>query len=88
MKITRTLAIAVGIAALTACNQSPQEQAADNIEENAEATADNLEDAADATSNAVVEENLEDQANATREAGEEAADATRTGADADGNSAN
>ena len=88
MKITTTLAVAVGLAALAACNQSPTEQAADNIEANAEMNADNLEDAADATENEALESNLENAADATREAGEENADATRTGADADGNSAN
>ena len=47
MKITTTLAIAAGLTALSACNSSPQEQKADNIEANAEMTADNLEEAAD-----------------------------------------
>ena len=88
MKITRTLAVAAGIAALAACNQSPQEQAADNIEANAEMTADNLEEAADNAPTEATEDALENQADAIREAGEENADATRTGADADGNSAN
>ena len=71
-KISTAIAVAFGAAALAACNQSPQEQAADNIEANAEIVADNLEDAADA-----VEAN-----------GEAAADSVRDGADADGNSAN
>src|SRR5688572_23596342 len=88
MKITTTLAVAAGLAALAACNQSPQEQTADNIEANAEMTADNLEEMADETANDATEENLENAADATREAGEENADATREGADADGNSAN
>jgi outer membrane biosynthesis protein TonB len=88
MKITRTLSVAVGLAALAACNQSPQEQVADNIEANAEMTADNLEEAADNAPTEATEDALENQADATREAGEENADATRTGADADGNSAN
>ena len=42
MKITSAIAVAFGVAALAACSQSPQEQAADNIEANAEMTADNL----------------------------------------------
>jgi len=88
MKITTTFAVAVGLASLAACNQSPQEQVADNIEANAEMTADNLEMMADNTGNEALEANLENAADATREAGEENADATRTGADADGNSAN
>ncbi len=43
MKTTTVLAIALGIGALSACNQSPNEQAADNIEANAENTADIME---------------------------------------------
>jgi hypothetical protein len=88
MKLSHTFAVAVAIGALAACNQSPREQAADNIEANAEMQADNLEEVADNASNEAVEDNLENQADATREAGEQNADATRDGADADGNSAN
>lgn len=88
MKLTTTLAIALGATALTACNQSPREEAADNIEANAEMTADNLEEAADDANSEAAEDTLENQADATREAGEEAADANRSGMDADGNSAN
>jgi hypothetical protein len=87
-KISTAIAVAFGAAALAACNQSPQEQAADNIEANAEIVADNLEDAADATSNEAVEDNLENAADAVEANGEAAADAVRDGADADGNSAN
>ena len=87
-KISTAIAVAFGAAALAACNQSPQEQAADNIEANAEIVADNLEDAADAASNEVVEDNLEDAADAVEANGDAAADAVRDGADADGNSAN
>jgi hypothetical protein len=87
-KISTAVAVALGAAALAACNQSPQEQAADNIEANAEVVADNLEDAADTTGNETVEDNLENAADAVEANGEAAADATRDGADADGNSAN
>ncbi len=69
MKITTTLAVAVGLAGLAACNQSPREDAADNIEANAEMTADNLEEVADETANEGAEDALENQADATREAG-------------------
>jgi len=85
---TTLLALAIGIGSLAACNQSPQEQKADNIEANAENTADNLEEAADNSTTEAGEASLENQADATRKAGEEKADATRNGADADGNSAN
>lgn len=88
MKLTHTFAIAIAVGALAACNQSPKEQAADNIEANAEMQADNLEEVAGDVNNETVEDNLQNQADATREAGENAADATRDGADADGNSVN
>ena len=83
MKLTTTLAIALGATALTACNQSATEQAADNIEANAENTADIIEENGD-----VLEANADNTADAVREAGEENADAVREGADADGNAAN
>ena len=38
MRLTTTLAVAAGLAALSACNQSPAENTADNIEANAEMT--------------------------------------------------
>lgn len=86
-KISTAFAVALGAAALAACNQSPQEQAADNIEANAENVADvieeNTENAAD-----VVEANGENAADAVRAEGENTADAVREGTDADGNSAN
>ena len=76
MKTTTVLAIALGLGSLAACNKSPQEQTADNIEANAENVADNIE------------ANAENTADAVRNAGETKADAVRNGADADGNSAN
>jgi len=87
MKITTTIAVAIGLAALTACKQSPQENTADNIEANAENTADVIEaNAANVTAN--IEANAENTAAAVRNAGETKADAVRNSADADGNSAN
>lgn len=88
MKLATTLAIALGATALTACNQSAQEQAADNIEANAENTADIIEENADAIPGVTTDANADAAADAVREAGEENADAVRSGADADGNSAN
>jgi hypothetical protein len=86
-KISTAFAVALGVAALAACNQSPQEQAADNIEANTENTAgvieSNTENAADA-----VEANGQNAAEEVRAEGENAADAVRNGSDADGNSAN
>jgi hypothetical protein len=88
MKLTTTLAIALGVTALTACNNSAKEQAADNIEANAEMTADAIEENADDMPGVTASDNADANADAVREAGEENADAVRDGADADGNSAN
>ena len=86
MKIITTLATAAGLAALAACNSSPQENAADNIEANAENTADMIEaNGANVAEN--VEANAQNTADQVRAEGENAADATRNGADADGTSA-
>ena len=70
MKLITSLSVAVGLAALAACNQSPQEQKADNIEANAEMTADNLEEMADNATTEATENSLENQADATRAAGD------------------
>jgi len=86
-KISTAFAVALGVAALAACNQSPQEQAADNIEANAENVADTIEANADNATD-VMEANADNAADAVRAEGENTADAVRNGADADGNSAN
>lgn len=78
MKITTTLAVAVGLAALAGCNQSPKEQAADNIEANADAAAANIEANADAAADNMVA-NADNAADATAAAGDNAADAVRNG---------
>jgi outer membrane PBP1 activator LpoA protein len=76
MKLTSTLAIALALGALTACNKSPNEQAADNIEANADNTADmmeaNVDNAAD-----MMQANTENAADAVRNAGDNTADAVR-----------
>lgn len=87
MRMTTALALAAGVAALAACNNSPREQTADNIEANAEAAADNIEDMADNASTDPAEDALENRADATREAGQNAATDLRTN-DADTNLAN
>lgn len=43
MKTTTALVVAAGLAALAACNQSPQENAAENIEANADNVSENIE---------------------------------------------
>jgi hypothetical protein len=86
MKIIMTIATAAGLAALAACNSSPQENKADNIEANAENTADMIEsNASNAAEN--TEANAQNAADTVRAEGEKKADAVRNSADADGNSA-
>ncbi|MFL6752800.1 MAG: hypothetical protein ACJ8FL_06225 [Sphingomicrobium sp.] len=79
MKIRTVLAIAVGLGSLAACNKSPQEQAADNIEANADNTADMIEDN---TSNAadMVEANGQNAADEVRAAGDNQAAAATNNA--------
>jgi hypothetical protein len=86
-KISTAMAVAFGVAALAACNQSPKEEAADNIEANAENVADTIEANADNATD-VMEANAQNTADEVRAEGENAADAVREGTDADGNSAN
>ena len=86
-KISTAIAVAAGVFALSACNQSPQEQAADNIEANAENTADIIEfEHRERRGHGRSER--QNAAEDVRAAGENAADEVRDGADADGNSAN
>jgi hypothetical protein len=87
-KISTAFAVALGAAALAACNQSPQEQAADNIEANAENTADAIEANADDVPGVTMNDTADNAADAVRAEGEQKADEVRNGADADGNSAN
>jgi hypothetical protein len=79
MKITTTLAVAVGLAALAGCNQSPKEQAAENIEANADMMADNMVANADNVAD-TIQANAENAADATKAAGDNAADAVANGA--------
>ena len=79
MKITTTLAVAVGLAALAGCNQKPKEQVADNIEANADMAADNMVENADVMADNM-QANAENAADATKAAGDNAADAVRNGA--------
>ena len=88
MKTITVLAVALGLGSLAACNQSPKEEVADNIEANAEATADAIEANADAVPGTTMDANADAAADQVRAEGEAKADAVRDGADADGNSAN
>jgi hypothetical protein len=80
MKLTTSLAVAVGLASLAACNQSPQENAAENIEANAENVAENIEaNAANVSEN--IEANAENAAANVQANAENAADAVRNSGD-------
>jgi hypothetical protein len=80
MKSITILAIALGAASLAACNKSPQEQTADNIEANAENVADNIEASADNAS-ANIQASADNSADAVRNAGDQKADAVRNSTD-------
>src|SRR3954464_10876161 len=80
MKTTTILAIALGLGSLAACNKSPTEQTADNIEANAENTADTIEANADNAAD-TMQANAENAADAVRNAGDNQADAVRNSAD-------
>jgi hypothetical protein len=76
MKLTTTLAVAVGLAALAACRQTPQENAAENIEANAENVAENIEaNAANLSEN--IQANAENAAENVQANAENAADTVR-----------
>lgn len=87
MKKTVIAAVAVALASLAACNSTPREQAADNIEANSEAVADNLEDMADNATTDAGEDALENRADAVRDTGQNQAEDMRTN-DADTNLSN
>jgi len=90
MKTTTVLAIALGLGSLAACNKSPTEQAAENVEsnygnaaENIEATTSNLGEAIESNGeNAASEVKSagENTASAIKNEGKEKADAIRNGA--------
>ena len=60
--IVKAAVIGAGVIALAACNNTPAENAADNITDNAEAVAENITDNAEA-----VAENITDNAEAVAE---------------------
>src|SRR5437667_1956854 len=76
MKTTTILAIALGLGALGACNKSPTEQAAENVESNYANAAENLEAT---TTNAAeaIEANAGNAASEVKAAGENAASAIK-----------
>ena len=82
MKKIIVLGAAVAALSVSACSKSPTEQAADNIQANAEATADNLEDLSDNAASPAAADALQNEADATRASGDNmAADLTTHDAD-------
>jgi hypothetical protein len=87
MKKLSLLSVALGLGALAACQESPREEQAENIEANADNAAEAFEEAADNATNEVVEETLENQAEGLREGGENIADEVRNSDSPAGNTA-
>jgi len=75
MRILAQAAAAAGLLALAACNNTPAENAAANVEAVAENQADIIDDQAYNATNEVTEAGLENQAAAVRAEGENKADA-------------
>lgn len=86
MKKLIVMGLAAGLVSLAACNTSPREEAADNVEANTEAVADNMEDMAD-DMNGAGAATMENQADMVRDTGQNQAEDLRTN-DADTNLAN
>jgi hypothetical protein len=78
MKITTTLAVAIGLTALAGCNKTAPEQNADNIEANADMAADNMVANTDMVTDNMTA-NTENAADATKAAGDNAAAAAANG---------
>jgi hypothetical protein len=76
MKTTTVLAIALGLGALSACNKSPTEQAAENVESNYGNVAENIE-ASGENAAANIEANAQNTAEAVRNEGANAANEVR-----------
>ena len=74
----KMIVLAAGLVSLTACNSTPREQAADNIEANGEAVADNLDAAADNAMTPMAENALDNQAADVRATSQNQAEDMRT----------
>ncbi|MHA6719012.1 hypothetical protein ACX40Y_06120 [Sphingomonas sp. RS6] len=77
-------AAAVGLVALAGCNNTPREQAAENIEATTDNIADNYEAMADNATTDAAEDALDNRAEAVRDRGDAMAEDVRTN-DADTN---
>ncbi|RYY26612.1 MAG: hypothetical protein EOP62_09190 [Sphingomonadales bacterium] len=78
MKKMFVLSAAIGLVSLSACNNTPREQAAENIEATSEMKADNIDDMAANATTPAAEDALRNQAAATREMGDKKAEDMRT----------
>jgi protein involved in sex pheromone biosynthesis len=78
MKKIFVIGLAAGMLSLSACNSSPAEQAADNVEAVADNVADNLEDMADNATTEAGAEALENQADAVEDRADNVAADLRT----------
>ena len=79
MKKFAQAGIAFAFLALAACNNTPAEQAAENVEDAGEHQSDILEEQADNATNEVVEDSLENQADAVEKKADDTADAIENG---------
>lgn len=82
MKLANALMLVAGALAVTSCGGNARDEAADRVEENAEARAETIEDVASNRAEAI-EEAGENQAETVRELGDESAEAVREGAGAE-----
>ena len=83
MKIANLLVVAASLS-LAACGGNERDEAADQVEENAEAQAESIEAVAENRAEKI-EAAGENQAETVRELGEESAEAVRDGAGAETN---
>jgi hypothetical protein len=79
-KTTTILAIALGLGSLAACNKSPQQQAADNYEANADNTADQMQSNVDNSADQMTA-NADNASDAMKAAADNKADAMKNAAD-------
>ena len=80
MKTTTILAIALGLGSLAACNKSPQQQAADNYEANADNAADQMEANVDNAADQMTA-NADNASDAMKAAADNKSDAMKNAAD-------
>ena len=80
MKKTTIVAIALGLGSLAACNKSPQQQAADNYEANADNAADQMQTNVDNSADQMTA-NADNASDAMKAAADNKSDAMKNAAD-------